>query len=128
MILAVGLDAVGISRFSEWHLKPHKQLLRIFTEQEIDYCLSVPIKSAERFAARFAAKEALYKALSQLDRKHAVPFLTLCKESEVVLERAPALNIAWQKLGLVPHKTLLTITHTQMTAIAVVIIHKIVEN
>ena len=128
MILAVGLDAVEISRFAQWHIKPHKQLLRIFTTQEIDYCLSMPIKSAERFAARFAAKEALYKALSQLDTKKIVPFLTLCKESEVILERAPALSIGWQKLGLVPHKTLLTITHTQTTAIAVVIIHKIVEN
>ena len=33
---------------------------------EITYCLGIPKKAAERFAARFAAKEAFYKAIAPL--------------------------------------------------------------
>jgi len=40
---------------------------------------SETFKSAERFAVRFAAREALYKALSYAYPHYSFPFLTLCK-------------------------------------------------
>lgn len=63
MILGTGIDIVevprvaqSIERFQERFLK------RIFTEGEIRYCQS-KANQVERFAARFAAKEAAMKAI-----------------------------------------------------------------
>jgi len=63
MIVGTGIDiaevpriADSIERFGE------RFLLRVFTEGEIRYCES-KANRAERYAARFAAKEAAMKAL-----------------------------------------------------------------
>ena len=63
MIVGTGIDivevprvAAAIARFGERFLR------RIFTDSEIRYCQSKH-NSVERFAARFAAKEAALKAL-----------------------------------------------------------------
>lgn len=79
MIIGIGIDSVEIERFSHWHRYDRKKLLRIFSEVEIEYCLSNAHKSAERFAVRYAAREALYKALSQAFPTHNIPFLACCK-------------------------------------------------
>jgi holo-[acyl-carrier protein] synthase len=84
MILGTGIDIIEIDRFAEWHTYSKKQLLRIFSDEEINYCLASPKKSAERFAARFAAREAFYKAYSSAFESHKIPFLTLCKAIEIV--------------------------------------------
>lgn len=63
MIRGVGIDIVGISRMRSTAEKSGRRFLeRIFTEGEIAYCLRRrdPYPS---FSARFAAKEALIKAL-----------------------------------------------------------------
>ena len=78
MILGIGVDTIDIQRFAAWHSYSRKKLLRIFSSQEIDYCLEDVNKSAERFAVRFAAREALYKALSHAYPHKKIPFLTLC--------------------------------------------------
>ena len=72
MIIGIGIDAVAIDRFNTWHTYPQEKLLRIFSEQEISYCLNNKQKSAERFAARFAAREAFFKALGQKKDWHSV--------------------------------------------------------
>jgi len=63
MIVGTGIDmaevpriARSIARFGERFLK------RVFTEGEIRYC-DTKVNRAERYAARFAAKEAAMKAL-----------------------------------------------------------------
>ena len=63
MIAGIGVDITKVSRFEEWAKKPRRQLERILTPQEIDYCLESPALAAQRFAARWAAKEAYFKAL-----------------------------------------------------------------
>lgn len=55
-IVEVGRVAAAIERFGERFLK------RIFTAAEVRYCDSKKNR-AERYAARFAAKEAAFKAL-----------------------------------------------------------------
>lgn len=62
--------------------------MRIFSTEEIDYCLFNSDKSAERFAVRFAAREALYKGISQHDEYYRIPFLTLC--SSVIISKKPS--------------------------------------
>ena len=57
MILGIGIDVVDIDRFAESLLRTPGLKERLFTVQERE-------KSAASLAARFAAKEALAKALS----------------------------------------------------------------
>ena len=60
MVKGIGIDSIEIARFRLWHTYSYRQLSRIFSSEEIDYCLSNIIKSSERFAVRFAAKEAFF--------------------------------------------------------------------
>jgi len=63
MIVGTGVDIVEVPRVAAAIERFGKRFLeRIYTEAEIRYCQSRR-NSAERFAARFAAKEAALKAL-----------------------------------------------------------------
>ena len=120
MIKAIGIDSVEIVRFDAWKSYSHASLLRIFSQSELAYSLSNPIKTTERFAARFAAKEASYKALSALLPKK-ISFLTWCKQVEVMhdLCSKPMLKTTSEYIEYTLH---LSITHTKTIATAVVII------
>ena len=60
----IGVDMVEISRFQQLKYQSNKQFYtRVFTLNEIKYCLS--FSSPEpHFAANFAGKEAVYKAVN----------------------------------------------------------------
>lgn len=60
--LTVGIDLVEVDRFTRALRRWPRLLERVFTDGEIDSCASSP-KLEERLAARFAAKEAAFKAL-----------------------------------------------------------------
>jgi len=61
MILGIGLDTVKVERFAR--LSP-QAIDRLFTEQEQTWCESaIGSTRLQRYAARFAAKEAVSKAL-----------------------------------------------------------------
>jgi len=63
MIAGVGVDIIEISRL-EHAIEEYgdRFVNRVFTKREIDYCERMARK-AERYATRFAAKEAARKAL-----------------------------------------------------------------
>lgn len=64
MVLGIGIDIIEIHRIKESIDKYGESFLRkIYTQLEIDYSLSRKNKY-QHLAARFAAKEAIYKALS----------------------------------------------------------------
>ena len=67
-VVALGLDVVFIPRIAE-SLRSFGERFeeRMFTPSEIAYARSAPAQQAERLAARFAAKEAVIKALSLSD-------------------------------------------------------------
>jgi holo-[acyl-carrier protein] synthase len=63
MIAGIGVDLVNIPRFSElMERKGAAALRRFFTEAEVERCRRSR-SAPESFAARFAAKEAFFKAL-----------------------------------------------------------------
>ena len=64
MILGIGTDIVDVARFEKWAGYSHTRLLKIFSEQELAQCKHDNLYIPEKLAARFAAKEAFYKALS----------------------------------------------------------------
>lgn len=67
--LRVGIDIVRISRIAESLERFGQRFLnRVFTPDEIAYATAAPARSAERLAARFAAKEAALKALQLADK------------------------------------------------------------
>jgi holo-[acyl-carrier protein] synthase len=63
MIIAIGVDLVELSRIEEVFTRRGERFRRrVFTEGEISYCERRASKLAS-YAARFAAKEAVMKAL-----------------------------------------------------------------
>jgi len=61
----IGVDVVEIDRFRRVPYPDHKRFYyRVFTPREIEYC-SLFANSAQHFAATFAGKEAVYKALNR---------------------------------------------------------------
>ena len=64
MIVGLGIDIIEIDRIAKSVEKFGERFLnKIFTETELDYCLSKKNKE-QHLAARFAAKEAISKALA----------------------------------------------------------------
>jgi holo-[acyl-carrier protein] synthase len=60
----IGVDMVEIARFQQLRYASNKQFYkRVFTTKEIKYCLSFS-NPAPHFAANFAGKEAIYKAVN----------------------------------------------------------------
>lgn len=62
MILGIGTDIIEIERVHRAVASEHFKR-RVFTPTEIDYCESRGKSFAASYAARFAAKEAFFKAL-----------------------------------------------------------------
>ena len=66
MKIVNGTDIVEISRIRDDIEKMGDRFLnRIYTQNEIEYCESKKSQKYQSYAARFAAKEAIYKALSK---------------------------------------------------------------
>ncbi len=125
MIVGVGLDNVQTKRMQEVLLKWADRVEnRIFTEEELAYSRT---KGEPHFhlAARFAAKEAFFKALGKglsegmswtnvnvLNDEMGKPYITL---------RGRARELADSMEVKITH---LSLTHTDESAIAVVILEK----
>lgn len=129
MVQGLGIDAVEVHRFAQWHTFKKKQLARIFSAPEIDHCLAVPLKSAERFAARFAAKEAFFKAWHSAFPTKYVPFLTLCRAVSITHtpQHIPQVEVQWNLLPPLKSepKLLISMTHTQIMAISCILLENI---
>jgi len=61
---AVGLDVVEINRIRDLSKRNPRFLARIFSDEEIRYCQGKKLQW-QHFAVRFAAKEAVWKALGR---------------------------------------------------------------
>lgn len=131
MIVGIGIDLVEIKRFAHWYKRPEKELLRLFSPEEIIYCLSNQTKSAERFAARFAAREACYKALCNIVPQNSLPFLKFCRAMRIESKKPPQLIIDWSSIIKKPSLNaknimpFLSLTHTKTIATAIVTLERI---
>lgn len=67
MKVTCGTDIIEVARIEDSiNRLGEKFLNKIFTESEITYCNSKGKMKYQHFAARFAGKEAIYKAISEL--------------------------------------------------------------
>ena len=116
--MSVGIDVQEVSAFEDWELPEQRGLLeRVFTERERAWCLSMP-HPAQHLAARFAAKEALIKALA--------PFEPASFE-EIEIERgedgrpSARLTIAAAR----SYAVRLSLSHSDSQAVAVALLERI---
>jgi holo-[acyl-carrier protein] synthase len=123
MIIGIGVDIVEIRRLRQTlERQADRFLKRVFTTAEQEYCRAHrdPIP---HFAARFAAKEAAFKALGTGWAK-GVSWLDV--EVHRCAGEAPTLTLHGHagehglKLGL--RKTHLSLSHSDQAAIAVVVL------
>jgi len=122
MIIGTGIDIVEIARFRKILARTGERFLtRVFTTEEQRFCL-VRRDSVPHFAARFAAKEAAFKALGTGWAKGVTWFDVEVQRQEnnapVILLHGTASEIAESK-GVV--RIHLSLTHTDNWAAATVI-------
>ncbi|MDR1511443.1 MAG: holo-ACP synthase [Endomicrobium sp.] len=71
----VGVDIEEVERFAE-RMRDEKCLERIFSNEEISYSVTKK-NSLQHLAARFAAKEAVWKALSSKNKKFVITDISI---------------------------------------------------
>ena len=125
MIVGIGTDIVEVERMQEKMLKNNGFIELVFSELERAYCLKQKFP-AQHFAARFAAKESFLKATA----KGMLLNLPLSKiEIQNNADGLPtfifdndAQEIISHQIGSSHWQTHLSLSHTQTTACAFVII------
>lgn len=124
MIVGIGFDLVAIARVEAMlERKEQRALDRLFTEHEQQYALA-RARPAMHLAARLAAKEAAFKALTGSDEAKKIGW----KEAEVRRgdEGPPALHFtgraADRAAELRVRRVHLTLSHTDEVAGGVVIL------
>ena len=109
MIVGIGIDIVACDRLKSWLECGDAQLQKVFTQQELEYCRHDGELNVQALAARFAAKEAFFKALSavlvrlQLTNQE-FSFLWACKQIEVIkgIWDEPIINVDWRAMSAGP--------------------------
>ena len=121
MKISCGVDIIEIDRVKESiEQLGDKFLNRVFTDKEIEYCESRKNQKYQHYAARFAAKEAAFKAVSgQIDDKYNVCW----KDFEVTNDEQGRPSI---KLVGIDEKSIenidISISHCKKYAVATVVV------
>jgi holo-[acyl-carrier protein] synthase len=124
MIVGIGVDIIDISRI-ENSLSTHRERFRnrVFTDGEIAYCEQYS-QPGERYAARFAAKEAARKAIGAATPVQALSW----RDVEIIssIEGAPQLRFHGRAAELIEMigvtRSHLSLSHADRQAIAFVIL------
>jgi holo-[acyl-carrier protein] synthase len=116
--IATGVDIEKVSRFEGKSRAVNSRFLnRIFTIKEQEYCFTYK-SPGQHLAVRYAGKEAVIKALTELDRAEAVFY----KDIEILNNSKNVPVAAILKKGFEDLKINLSFSHTEDTAIAFCII------
>lgn len=117
MKITCGTDIIEIERIKESIETMEERFLeRVYTEKEIAYCESKKKQKYQHYAARFAAKEATFKAVSShLNDKYSVSWT----DFEVVNDEQgrPKLNILTDKIKNIENIDI-SISHCKQYAVA----------
>jgi holo-[acyl-carrier protein] synthase len=115
-VTGVGIDLLEIDRL-ERALRRHPRLAaRVFTAAERDYAAARP-RPGKHLAARFAAKEAVVKALG-------VPGGLGLREIEVVAGEPPTVRLSGRAAEIAGGRRVeISLTHSRDNAAAVAVAH-----
>lgn len=121
MKITCGTDIIEIERIKESIENLEERFLnKVFTQKEIEYCESKKVQKYQHYAARFAAKEATFKAIScKLDNKYEISW----KDIEVINDEQgkPTVNITGVDLSNVENIDI-SMSHCKSYATANVIV------
>lgn len=122
MKIKCGTDIIEISRIKESieNLGEHF-INKIYTKNEIEYCENKKNQKYQHYAARFAVKEAFFKAISwKLDNKYDVSW----KNIEVINDDQgrPEINILCSELEEFKEDIDVSISHCKEYAVANVVV------
>ena len=120
MQIRTGIDMIEIERIKKSIEETDGKFCdRVYTEKEIEYCESKNIQRYQHYAARFAAKEAVFKAVSLLlDNKYDIGW----KDIEILNDTngRPFVNILNSNIKI--NNIDISISHCKDYAIANVVI------
>jgi len=124
MIAGIGVDIVDVNRIAEKLSKENGFRELVFSDTEISYC-ETKANKFEHYAARFAAKEAFFKAVGTgwlngtafnevevVNNEHGKPEINFLGETKMTINAMQFTNI------------MVSLTHIKTAASAVVIIEK----
>ena len=113
--LGIGIDIIEVSRFRRKKYEENRNFYKkIFVKSEINYCLKFK-NSAERFAGKFAIKEAVIKSIHE-----KISFLDI-ETSHSNAKPIVKLKNSLQK----KYQFLVSVSHEKKFAVGVVISKKI---
>ena len=115
-ILGVGVDIEGIRRFEGYRNRSDPFLGSVFTDAELAYCFGKEYPPSH-LAARFAAKEAVRKAILSFS-----PLVLPFRAIEILNRQngAPSVHVSHEALE--DHGMLVSLSHSAEYAIAFVVI------
>jgi holo-[acyl-carrier protein] synthase len=109
--MGIGIDIEEVGRFEKF-LKDKNRLERLFSKDEIDYCLGKK-NASQHLAARFAAKEAVWKALAPKNQKLLISDISIKNDNH----GKPQVYIKGKRLKTID----ISLTHTKKYAATVAI-------
>ena len=117
MNFSIGVDIEEISRFKK--VLTNKNFLnKVFSKKEIKYCFAKK-RPEEHLAARFAAKEAIIKAVSGKSRRK----ILLYNKIEVINDKNNAPRIIIKDVNFTKKTIKISMSHCEDKAIALAIIY-----
>ena len=113
--LGIGIDIIKVSRFRRKKYEENRNFYKkIFVKSEINYCLKFK-NSAERFAGKFAIKEATIKSIPEKIGPHDIETVYVNRKPRIRLK-----NPLRKKYNFI-----ISVSHEKEFAIGIVIAEKI---
>ncbi len=122
MVKGIGVDIIEVARIKKMVENDRPFLEKVFTESEIRYCGS-KYRQGEHFAARFAAKEAFFKAMGT-GWRGGMAWTDICVENDDLGK--PGIKLTGKTLAKFQENQFrtifLSVSHTKDYAAAFVVI------
>lgn len=116
MKVCCGTDIIEINRIKEAIERTEGFKEKVFTKKEIEYCESKKSQKFQSYAARFAAKEAFFKAMSDVEKVSSL----IWKDIEILKNKSgkPYISVKDKKI----ENADISLSHCKEYAIANVVI------
>ncbi len=128
MAVFCGTDIISVARIKNSITELGETFIkRIYTDEEINYCESKRMCKFQSYAARFAAKEAMYKAISPENADYVSWHdleVVKKKNGKPVAKLSGRLKEEAEKKGISDEDIDISLSHDDSYAIATVVIKK----
>lgn len=120
MQIKSGIDMIEIARVKEAIQDTNSKFLeRVYTKSEIEYCESKKKVKYQHYAARFAAKEAFFKAISEFFPKFEITWKDIEVENDAT--GRPKIHLIGKQMPTIENIDI-SISHCKEYAVASVVV------